>query len=261
MAYGITVSKPGFDAKTAADFEKIFDSRWKCLKIEYQGSYTVTSSSSVQTIYTHGLGYAPFFWAFLKFGSTSTMAIADFFQSGFTENYSTYIRANSTSIVFDNTSGSYDGNEIYLYVFVDQINEAIAESKSVTTATTPASNNTYGFKISKPGFDVKTATGKDLIMSSEYTTLQINQVSVGSHNFDSSVLTISHGLGYVPQFYFYVRDIQGDGRWQMIGNRGIDHPNLTVQANTTSCSLDLIDGIFPIGTKDYSLIVFKDPIT
>jgi len=261
MSYGISVSREGFNVTNCADFEKLYDSRWKCLKIEYQGSYTVTSSATVQTIYTHGLGYAPFFLSFIKSGSTSTMALADFFQSGFTENYSTYIRCDGTSLVFDNTSGAFTGNVIYNYIFVDQIDEAIAESKVKTTSTNSSVAAGYGFKISKSGKNVLTATGKDLIMSSEYSTLQINQVSTGSHNFDSSVLTISHGLGYVPQFYFYVKDMQGDGRWQMIGNRGIDHPNLTVFAGTTSCSLDLIDTIFPTGTKNYSLIIFKDPIT
>ena len=258
MAYGITVSKPGFNAKTAADFEKIFDSRWKCLKIETQGAYTVTASASVQTVYTHGLGYAPFFWAFLKNGSNkSVLAISDFDGIGGVDSYSKLIRCNSTSIVFDNTSGLYNGDVIYLYVFVDQINEAIAESKSVTTATSSGANNTYGFKISKAGFNVNTATGKNLIMSSEYTTLQINQVSTGSHNFSGGALTISHGLGYVPQFYFYVRNLQGDGRWEMIGNSSITAPTLSVEATTTNCKLTLTGS----GTKDYSLIVFKDPIT
>lgn len=256
MAYGMAVSRSGFDVKTCADFEKVYDSRWKCLKIEYQGSYTVTSSATIQTVYTHGLGYAPFFLSFLKIGSNSTMALADFNGIGGVENYSKLIRCDSTSLVFDNTFGvGFAGDVIYNYVFVDQINEAIAESIASTTPTTPGSSSDYGFKISKAGFDVKTATGKDLIMSTEYATLQINQVSTGSHNFNSSDLTISHGLGYPPQFYFYVRDLEGDGRWEMIGNSAFTLPK--VQATSTNCTLSIPGS----GTKDYSLIVLKDPIT
>ena len=259
MAYGMAVSREGFDVKTCADFEKVYDSRWKCLKIEYQGSYTVTASSSVQTVYTHGLGYAPFFWAFVTtaFGDITTLAISEFQGFGGVDNYSSFIRCNSTSLVFDNTSGGFNGDTIYFYIFVDQINEAITESIGSITPTTPGSSLDYGFKISKAGFDVKTATGKDLIMSSEYETLQINQVSTGSHNFSGGNLTISHGLGYPPQFYFYVRDLRGDGRWEMIGNDPINIGFKSVKASSSNCVLAL----GAVGTKDYSLIVFKDPIT
>ena len=260
MAYGMAVSRQGFDVKNCADFEKVFDSRWKCLKIEYQGTYTVTSSASVQTMYTHGLGYAPFFMAFLTtaFGDITTLSIGEFQGSGGVNNYSAYIRCDSTSIVFDNTSGLFNNDVIYVYVFVDQINEAITESLVKTTSTSSGASGGYGFKISKAGKDVKTATGKDLILSTEYATLQINQVSTGSHNFSGGALTISHGLGYPPQFYFYVKDLRGDGRWEMMGNDPIDIGFKSVKASSSNC---VLDNIGLVGTKDYSLIVFKDPIT
>jgi len=258
MAYGMAVSRQGFDVKNCADFEKVFDSRWKCLKIEYQGTYTVGASSSIQTIYTHGLGYAPFFMAFLKNTSNrSVLTISDFDGIGGVDSYGKLIRVNSTSLVFDNSLGIFNGDVIYVYVFVDQINEAITESLVKTTSTSLGASGGYGLKVSKAGKDVKTATGKDLILSTEYATLQINQVSTGSHNFSGGVLNISHGLGYPPQFYFYARDLQADGRWEMIGNSSITAPFLTVKASSSQCTLDL----GAVGTKDYTLIVFKDPIT
>lgn len=258
MSYGISVSREGFNVTNCADFEKLYDSRWKCLKIEYQGSYTVTSSATVQTIYTHGLGYTPFFMTFLKnISNRSVLAISDFDGIGGVSNFSELIRCDGTSLVFDNSSGLYNGTVLYNYVFVDQIDEAITESKVKTTSTTSSVAAGYGFKISKSGKNVLTATGKDLIISSEYSTLQINQVSTGSHNFSSSTLTISHGLGYVPQFYFYVKNLRGDSRWEMIGNSSITAPTLTVEATTTNCKLTLTGQ----GTKNYSLIIFKDPIT
>lgn len=256
MAYGIAVSRQGFDVKNCADFEKVFDSRWKCLKIEYQGTYTVGASSSIQTMYTHGLGYAPFFMAFLQdFRGRSVLTISDYNGIGGLDNYSKLIRVNATSLVFDNSLGIFTGDVIYFYVFVDQINEAITESLVKTTSSSLGASGGYGFKISKAGKDVKTATGKDLILSSEYPTLQINQVSTGSHNFSGGALNISHGLGYPPQFYFYVKDLEADGRWEMIGNTAVGA--FTVTASSSQCTLDL----GAVGTKDYSLIVFKDPIT
>jgi hypothetical protein len=53
---------------------------------------------------------------------------------------------------------------------------------------------TIGMKISKPGYDVKTCTDDQLIMSSEFKmySVALQGVSTGT--------IISHGLGYTPAF-------------------------------------------------------------
>ncbi len=61
----------------------------------------------------------------------------------------------------------------------------------------------YGFKVSKPGHDVKTAADKDLIMSSELNMLKtagFGNLAAGNNQ--------AHGLSYVP-IYFAVNKVVG----------------------------------------------------
>jgi hypothetical protein len=65
----------------------------------------------------------------------------------------------------------------------------------------------YGFKISKSGYDVKTATDKNLIVSSKYKTLTIassgtQNVVISSGDYWEDEF-IAHGLGYVPAVVVY----------------------------------------------------------
>lgn len=60
----------------------------------------------------------------------------------------------------------------------------------------------YGFRVSKTGYDVKTATPDQLAVTSkllsEKVALYGTQVSVITGT--STTVTITHNLGYVPQF-------------------------------------------------------------
>jgi len=61
----------------------------------------------------------------------------------------------------------------------------------------------YGIKVSEPGFDVKTAADKNLSMKPDLAMLKV--FSSGSTNL-SGTATISHALGYIPQFLVFVYD-------------------------------------------------------
>ena len=64
----------------------------------------------------------------------------------------------------------------------------------------------YGLKISKAGYDVKTATDKDFIFTSKYTAFKIFAEYTGTITFvtDGTTAegstTITHDLGYKPAF-------------------------------------------------------------
>lgn len=65
----------------------------------------------------------------------------------------------------------------------------------------------YGLKISRPGYDVSTATAKQLAMTSKHKTFKV--AAAGTQNVSLSTgwyrnqATIAHGLGYVPAFVVY----------------------------------------------------------
>lgn len=53
-----------------------------------------------------------------------------------------------------------------------------------------------GIKISKPGYDVKTCTNDQLVMSSEF-----NAIKIAHSAAPSASGSYSHGLGFAPAFF------------------------------------------------------------
>lgn len=81
----------------------------------------------------------------------------------------------------------------------------------------------YGIKVSKPGFDVKTAERKDLIMISDAEQYRVHLSGEVNFTSDSQRIDIAHGLAYTPSFL----DIQDDGTWGGVNNY-IDGTNLSL---------------------------------
>ena len=67
---------------------------------------------------------------------------------------------------------------------------------------------TWGIKISKPGYDVKTCTDDQLGMSSEFNTLKTAKTGTTSGN-------VAHGLSYIP-IYFCMSKISST-KWGIVG--------------------------------------------
>lgn len=64
-----------------------------------------------------------------------------------------------------------------------------------------------GIKISKPGFDVKTASDNELVFTSEYPALKIQGQGTGTRTFTDNEgfeLLEEHDLGYIPFFNIWV---------------------------------------------------------
>lgn len=64
----------------------------------------------------------------------------------------------------------------------------------------------YGIKISKEGFDVETAGGDELTMSSSLNMFKVFDTGTDTISASSS-LTIAHDLGYIPNYFVYVEAI------------------------------------------------------
>jgi hypothetical protein len=60
---------------------------------------------------------------------------------------------------------------------------------------------TNGIRVAKSGYPVETATPPQLVYSSEYATLRVQQQGSGTiTNSGGRTVTIAHNLGYVPMF-------------------------------------------------------------
>jgi len=66
----------------------------------------------------------------------------------------------------------------------------------------------WGIKISEEGYDVKTATTQQLIMSNAFNALKVKMVGTTTGN-------VAHGLAYVP-IYFAMSKISAT-KWGIIG--------------------------------------------
>lgn len=74
MSMIFKIAKPGFDVKTATDEQLAYSSEWDTLKASAIGLENLTipaASTSVDLDITHGLGYAPAFFALIRISGTT----------------------------------------------------------------------------------------------------------------------------------------------------------------------------------------------
>lgn len=91
----------------------------------------------------------------------------------------------------------------------------------------------YGIKVSKPGFDVKTAERKDLIMVSDAEQYRVHMSGEVTFIADSEEIEVEHNLLYTPSFLV----VNDNGRW---GGQYIDDERLYLLGNTGDSSRYII---------------------
>lgn len=71
--YGVKIAKAGYSYDDG-DRRLVYNSNYPLLKIKAHGTGTLTLSSGAgsKTVYTHSLGYSPFFYVWISYISTST---------------------------------------------------------------------------------------------------------------------------------------------------------------------------------------------
>lgn len=68
--------------------------------------------------------------------------------------------------------------------------------------------SSYGIKVSRPGYDVLSASDENLITSSEFNSPKVVKII-----YFSGADTTAHGLGYVPMFDYYTE--YDTGKWKL----------------------------------------------
>lgn len=193
--------------KTTDTFQVSLTSGGSAVDITSTGSGTHTwYNDTLKIIYNHNLGYfAPCIWIYN--GSTSVGINASYFMSD-----STYLPLQirqyadrSEIYVFNPDAGAtVPGNTVYftLYQFLDNFDTIEASTRNTGT-TSGASSSDYGFRVSKPGYDVKSCTDEQCMLSSSFFTQIIHMK--GSINGDVDPISIYHGLGYIPSFLSFLK--------------------------------------------------------
>jgi len=242
MDFGAAVSQKGYDVKTCADRFLVYSSAFQTLKIFNTYSVSTTRPSSGENVITinHNLGYyAPFFVVYN--GSTTRGVGSSFFMNDSSFAINARMKVNTLEIHVDDFFDlleTNDGATVYftVYIFLDDF-RTVTEKNVNTDLTSGASSSDYGFRISKPGFDVKTCADKDCTLSSSFFNQIIHKKGITTSD------TIAHNLGYVPNFLKYTRYSGGD----YIFFDGLMGSMTTTELNTT---------VLPGETAYY--IIFKD---
>lgn len=195
MDYGIKVSEEGYDVKTAGDKNLSLKTGFSLLNVFDEGS--ITGASPLETI-SHDLGYEPQFLAWIDDGAGVK---AD--GSGLITGIDTfaYGSVNSSDLLIS----TENGGDIKYYIFYEPL----------TTGTAPAltSTNDYGIKVSKEGYDVKTANILQLTFHSEKNSIKIALSGDSSNTVNTSYnFSISHGLNIVPGYLLFF-EVDNSGKW------------------------------------------------
>lgn len=105
-----------------------------------------------------------------------------------------------------------------------------------------------GMRISQDGVDVKTGTDSQMVLTSKYSIFKGSIQGTGSTSVERdgtpTVVTIAHGLGYIPMVQSFFEDTAGilltSGEYFAVPNvyfDGATQMNVTVSADNTNIYL------------------------
>ena len=96
----------------------------------------------------------------------------------------------------------------------------------------------YGIKVSKEGYDVKTATSDQLVMSSKFNMFKVFatgnlSITKSGTAWEALETSVTHNLGYYPAYLGYWVDTSS-------GNRKLLGPNcnFTDDVDVVACDVD-----------------------
>jgi hypothetical protein len=261
--YGMKVAKTGKSITSTNPRDYRFHSGINMLKIfkEAFGSKSV-STGVVGTIdVTHNLGYKPIVLSYFKHPSDGhwysapcrTFDYETTFPNWDLMSVMKHINNNQIQIKL------YDGDppmptsptsiNYKYYILADPRENDWYEPATSDTDEETYSDD-YGFKISRPGIDVKTAEPKNLVFSTSFNTFKeyriIKMTSEGS---------ITHGLDYPPTFLALKEDYFNPGEFI----RGDAWP--FINGSAPMISIDDTKVYYRTGGyEDIYVILFIDPL-
>lgn len=220
LHHGIKVSKPGQNVLVSNDIDTVFSSKFSTLKLLYWGNITLTTNGAGngQAVYNHNLNYAPAHYVFLKGTAQFTYLDAASYPNSFTPvtqvpcnwipmPFNAY--TSSTQLVI-NAVGALP-NTTYTFRYYILVDRAVDYAGDAGISLV----NGYGLKVSKAGYDVKTAKEYQMAYSQKYKSLQYYPENYKVQNLSlpefagnvffnprkaGTYVDIAHGLGYAPFF-------------------------------------------------------------
>lgn len=251
--YGAKGSAPGFDVLTAVDYLLQFSSSWPLLKIHAGGSATITRNATPQTIYTHNLGYPALYF----------ILDAGLFESAAGVVWG--IGINGTNLGYDGSNPVGGSFSFYYYICRLPLDQNFIATQIAGSSTATASDQDFGFKVTKPSKDIDSTDMRDYSLHSSSRSLLIHQVDTGitTNNGTDFVKTTTHGLGYVPHGFSFMRPStntagKDTSRYYIVpsADSGVASASYSIDSSTLSMRADnTIYTSAPTATS----VILKDP--
>ena len=203
MDYGMAASQPGKDVKVTADRFFTLSSSFQSLKVlaVHKVTTTIPASGTNTITITHNLGYfAPCLVVYN--GSTTDGQGTSYLMSSSFSDLDIRIGLNTIEIdVYDGDGTGLVGDTVYftVYSFIDTFDTFVAPVLSTDTAD-QADGNDYGFRVSKPGFDVRTCADVDCIITSKRPSMTVHMKGIADAGD-----TLPHNLGYIPTLFSFIK--------------------------------------------------------
>lgn len=245
---GIRVSRKGYDVQTASDSQLLFSSSWPLLKIEKQGSFTTNDVTVAETVYTHNLGYKPFFMIFETTDGNSRTC--DPFFDG------TQFGVNTTELKFFGSYLRTGAKSFYYYIFRLPLTTNYTAPIVNQTDVTKSVVENYGFKITKEGKSTDSTDMRDYILHSSCRSPMVHSVKYATSEFNGTDydVTSTHLLSYQPWFrcFYNQADIGGSDTSYLYPFWGGNGSTILL---ATSGSVKMRSTTSIVG----SIVMFKDP--
>lgn len=248
---GVKVSQLGFDAQDTGDINLLLSSGWPSLKIEATGVFNNLVTSIDTDIYTHNLGYPPFFIIY-NCTNNKTFMVGPRQRTSEARFYVT-----ETKLAIEGVGdGSLPPIDIRWYVCRLPINQSFqAPIYNLSSDGSAKRDNDVGIKIPKANADPNSKDLRDFNFHSGTRSPQLHNITTGPlvlSGTNSYELDWINDLGYNPLYFTFQRNDkifpQDAGRWygpiQVLQN---SHGDLQA---------------FDVTDQSYaSIVVFKDPFT
>lgn len=267
---GVFITKEHKDVTKPQNIQDyILHSNYNTLKIykKIQGSIAVTAGGTVNTVYTHGLGYHPAFLSYYRLKQTSQTWWMDqtALNSNISENdgYRCRTFVNPTQIQFQAQDGESKGASTVEYkgfLFIDPIHLVPAG------ITGNLLSSGIGFKVSKPGIDVTKAKAHELLISSKYEALKFHmekQITLTFAVTDTAKETsFNHGLSYRPMFMAVITDHTDATKESIIPYGRVPQPIASgVGADKSVIRLGEVSAGGVAFSDTFKIIVFKNKLS
>lgn len=185
--WGLKVTQLGFDVNVASDQNLLFSSGWPVLKIDTPKDGVTAAGGGA--IYSHGLGYPPFYLVFKRYGDK-------------------FYLYNNPSFYVDSENFGFSGDgtvhDIRFFICRNPLNENFTATIGETGVQVQGEvDHDWGFKATLPGKDITSTDLRDYSVHSSTRGPMIHKVQYGQLESTGSFYEINYtnNLGYVPIFF------------------------------------------------------------